>query len=161
MKAVDRTFSTVVADHGNCSVGSMTHGFATLEEVAGHDDVATLLGTGWGTEEQVPGIPVVSQRPGALTYGPLTDTPVDPDVVLVRLTARSLMFLSDAVPGLEVESKPQCHIWRSPRSTTWWRRASAACSAGCGPGCRAPRPPAPSPPVAWPSSSEPCGEPPR
>jgi len=30
--------------------------------------------------------------------------------VLVRLTAKSLMVLSDALPGLKVEGKPQCHI---------------------------------------------------
>ena len=28
--ALDRTFSTVAADHGNCSVGSVTHGFGPL-----------------------------------------------------------------------------------------------------------------------------------
>ena len=31
-------------------------------------------------------------------------------MVLVRLTAKSLMVLSDAVPGLRIEGKPQCHI---------------------------------------------------
>jgi uncharacterized protein (DUF169 family) len=58
----------------------------------------------------IPGIPVVAERPGAITYGPLADTPVDPDVVLVRLTAKSLMVLADALPGLRIEGQPQCHI---------------------------------------------------
>jgi len=40
MKAADRTFGTVAEDHGNCSVGSVTHGFKTLDEVAGNSDVA-------------------------------------------------------------------------------------------------------------------------
>jgi hypothetical protein len=31
-------------------------------------------------------------------------------VVLLRLTAKSLMVLSDALPGLRIEGKPQCHI---------------------------------------------------
>ena len=35
MKAADRTFGTVAEDHGNCSVGSLTHGFKTLDEVGG------------------------------------------------------------------------------------------------------------------------------
>jgi uncharacterized protein (DUF169 family) len=110
MRATDRTFTTEAADHGNCSVGSWTHGFLTMEEAAGNADVATLLETGWVTMEMVPRIPVVTTRPGAVTYGPLAETPVDPDVVLVRLTAKSLMVLSDALPGLKVEGKPQCHI---------------------------------------------------
>jgi uncharacterized protein (DUF169 family) len=110
MKAVDRTFATVPEDHGNCSVGSLTHGMKTLEEVAGNSDVASLLESGWVTEEMLPSIPAVPERPAAVTYGPLADTEVDPDVVLIRLTAKSLMILSDALPGLQVEGKPQCHI---------------------------------------------------
>ncbi len=110
MKAVEKTFSTVAEDHGNCSVGSLTHGFKTLEEVAGNSDVAALLDTGWVTMDVVPHIPVVHHRPGAVTYGPLAETPVDPDVVFLRVTARQLMVLSDAVPALRIEGKPQCHI---------------------------------------------------
>jgi uncharacterized protein (DUF169 family) len=110
MKATDRTFSTVAADHGNCSVGSLTHGFKTFDEVAGNSDVAVALESGWVTMEDVPRIPVVAERPGAVTYGPLAETPVDPDVVFLRLNAKQLMVLSDAVPGLRIEGKPQCHI---------------------------------------------------
>jgi uncharacterized protein (DUF169 family) len=110
MRGVESTFTTVAADHAGCSVGSVTHGFKAIDEVAGNDDVAALLDSGWVTPDMVPQIPVVTERPGAVTYGPLADTPVDPDVVLVRLTAKSLMVLSDAVPGLRIEGKPQCHI---------------------------------------------------
>jgi len=110
MKAADRTFSTVAEDHGNCSVGSLTHGFKTLDEVAGNSDVATLLDSGWVTMDVVPEIPTVSAKPGAVTYGPLAETPVDPDVVLLRINGKQLMVLSDAMPGLRVEGKPQCHI---------------------------------------------------
>ena len=110
MKGTERTFTTAPEDHGNCSVGSMTHGLATMDEVSGRADIAALLDAGWITEDMIPGIPVVRDRPGAITYGPLADTPVDPDVILVRLTAKSLMVLSDALPGLRVEGKPQCHI---------------------------------------------------
>jgi uncharacterized protein (DUF169 family) len=110
MKGVERTFTTAPEDHGNCSVGSMTHGLAAMDEVAGRADIAALLDSGWITEDMIPEIPVVRDRPGAITYGPLADSPVDPDVVLVRLTAKSLMVLSDALPDLRIEGKPQCHI---------------------------------------------------
>ena len=36
--------------------------------------------------------------------------PIDPDVVFLRVTGRQLMVLSDAIPGLRIEGKPQCHI---------------------------------------------------
>lgn len=110
MKSTARTFSTVPADHGNCSVGSVTHGMKTLDEVASNGDVAALLDCNWVTMEVVPLIPVVTQKPAAVTYGPLAETTRDPDVVMLRLTGRQLMVLSDALPGLRVEGKPQCHI---------------------------------------------------
>jgi len=110
MHAAESTFSTVAADHGNCSVGSLTHGFKTLDEVAGNSDVAALLETGWVTMDVVPQIPVVTEKPGAVIYGPLAESPIDPDVVLLRLNAKQLMVVSDAVPGLRIEGKPQCHI---------------------------------------------------
>lgn len=110
MESVGRTFGTVPADHGNCSVGMLTHGLATMDDVAGNDDVAALLECGWVGAEDVAGLPAVAGPVGAVTYGPLAATPVEPDVVLLRLSARSVMVLSDAVPELRVEGKPQCHI---------------------------------------------------
>ncbi|HYD09620.1 MAG TPA: DUF169 domain-containing protein [Acidimicrobiales bacterium] len=110
MKSLDTTFTTVAEDHGNCSVGSWTHGFITLEEAATRGDVGALMESGWVTMDMVPNIPFVKSKPEAITYGPLAETTVDPDVVLIRLTAKSLMVLSDALPGLRVEGKPQCHI---------------------------------------------------
>jgi uncharacterized protein (DUF169 family) len=110
MRGAERTFSTVAEDHANCSVGSVTHGFQTLDEVAGNADVAALLDAGWVTMDVVPQIPVVLDRPGTVTYGPLAETPVDPDVVLLRINGKQLMVLADALPGLRIEGKPQCHI---------------------------------------------------
>jgi len=110
IKAADRTFTTEPADHGNCSVGSLTHGLKTLEEIAGNSDVAALLETGWVTIDVVPMIPTVRDRPNFITYGPLAQTSVDPDVVFLRLNSKQAMMLSDAVPELKFEGKPQCHI---------------------------------------------------
>jgi uncharacterized protein (DUF169 family) len=110
MRAADATFTTVAEDHGNCSVGSVTHGFKTLDEVGGNSDVAALLESGWVTMDVVPQIPVVTQKPGAVVYGPLAETPIDPDVILLRVNGKQLMTISDAWPGLRIEGKPQCHI---------------------------------------------------
>jgi uncharacterized protein (DUF169 family) len=109
-KAIERTFSTVATDHANCSVGTLVHGFAQLAEVAGNSDVAALLKSGWVTMDQVPEIPTVAERPGSVTYGPLAQASAAPDVVLVRLSASQLMLMADAVPGLQIGGKPQCHI---------------------------------------------------
>ncbi|MGC9960485.1 MAG: DUF169 domain-containing protein [Acidimicrobiales bacterium] len=105
-------FATQAEDHGNCSVGRLTHGFASLDEVAGNDDVAALLASGWVTPEMVPAIPVVTQRPVVISYGRVDKMPsgVSPDVIMARVNGRQLMVLCDALPGLRIEGKPQCHI---------------------------------------------------
>ena len=126
MEGTSATFSTEAADHGNCSVGSVTHGFKTLEEVGANADVAALLESNWVTMEVVPQIPVVSERPESVVYGPLSETPVDPDVVLLRVTGRQMMVLHDAMPGLRIEGKPQCHIIAIAKE-----QGEAAASVGC------------------------------
>src|SRR5262245_42332664 len=57
--ALDRTFTTVPADHGNCSVGSLAHGLIDLDTAARRADVGALVESGWVTPEVFPAIPVV------------------------------------------------------------------------------------------------------
>lgn len=110
IEAASKTFTTTPEDHANCSVGSLTHGLKTIEEVASNGDVAAILEAGWVTLDVVPQIPVVKERPNFITYGPLQETSVEPDVVFLRINAKQAMIISDAVPGLRFEGKPQCHI---------------------------------------------------
>src|SRR3954454_4404382 len=95
--ALDRTFATRPEDHGNCSVGSLTHGLIALETAATRADVGALVDSGWVTPEIFPLIPVVATRPESITYGPLADPTTPPDVVLVRTNARGVMTLDDAL----------------------------------------------------------------
>ena len=110
VEARDKTFATVGEDHGNCSVGSLTHGFKTLEEAATGADVAALVESEWVTPDVFPHIPTIAEKPGFVTYGPLAEAPSVPDVVFVRLNGKQAMMLHDAWPELRVEGKPQCHI---------------------------------------------------
>jgi uncharacterized protein (DUF169 family) len=110
VRAAERSFTTAPEDHGNCSVGRYTHGLASLEDVGGNDDVAALLESGWVDAEAVGAIPAISARSEVITYGPVADAAVIPDVVLLRVNGRQMMVLSDAMPGLRIEGKPQCHI---------------------------------------------------
>ncbi len=110
MRATTSSFSTTAADHANCSVGSYTHGFLTLEEAASKDDVCAVLESGWVDQAAVMGLPRVAEKPDAVVYGPLAHTSAPPDVVLVRIGGFALMTLKDALPDLRIEGKPQCHI---------------------------------------------------
>ena len=103
-------FATTAEDHGNCSVGSLTHGFKSVAEIAHNADVAALCETGWVTPEAVAKIAVVREASKYIVYGPLRDVPVEPSVVLLRLNGKQQMLLHDAWPSLRFEGKPQCHI---------------------------------------------------
>ena len=125
-RAEEAAFTTEAADHGNCSVGSVTHGLKTAEEVAGNSDVAALVESGWAPPQLLDVLPAVSGRPTHVTYAPLAATAVEPDVVMIRLNAKQLMVLSDALPDLRIEGKPQCHIVPMARESQ-----TVAASVGC------------------------------
>ena len=74
----------------------------------------------------LPGIAVVAERPETVTYGPLAETPINPDVVLIRVDGQQLMVLVDALPGLRIEGKPQCQIVALAKE-----QGRVAVSAGC------------------------------
>lgn len=110
MHGAKRSFATAPEDHGNCSVGSYTHGLLPLEAAAGKDDVRALLDSGWVDESAVAQVPAVRDAPGAIVYGPLAEAPDVPDVVFLRVNGKQAMMLKDAWPSLRHEGKPQCHI---------------------------------------------------
>lgn len=126
IKGTTESFSTVAADHANCSVGSFTHGFLTLEEAASKDDVCAVLESGWVDVASVQALPRVSRKPEAVVYSPLAGAVVAPDVVFLRVNGFGLMTLKDAIPSLRIEGKPQCHIIAIAKE-----QGEAAASVGC------------------------------
>jgi uncharacterized protein (DUF169 family) len=109
MHANDYTFDTVAEDHGNCSVGRFTHGFAEAADILDKNDVAALLDVGWVTMEAFGGVATLSRRPKGVRYGPLSEAKSMPDVVLLRVSPRQMMEINDAVE-VEWSGKPQCQI---------------------------------------------------
>ncbi len=126
IEATQGVFATEAADHGNCSVSLLTHGFKTMEQIEKNADVAALCETGWVTPEAVARIAVVRERPTSVIYGPLRDMPVEPSVILLRLNGKQQMLLHDAWPELRFEGKPQCHIIPIAKE-----RGEIAVSVGC------------------------------
>ncbi len=110
IKGETRTFATAPADHFNCSVGSVTHGLKKLEEVLGNEDVQSMLECEWVTPAEAMSLPVVKERHDNIIYGPLADTPVDPDVILLRINGFQAMVIHDAFGEMDIVGKPQCHI---------------------------------------------------
>jgi uncharacterized protein (DUF169 family) len=126
MRGTERNFTTVPEDHGNCSVGTLTHGLAGLRDVASKADVGELLDSGWISMDTIPSIPTVSEPASFITYGPLDDFPLYPEVVFLRINPEQLMVLTDALGDIDIGGKPQCHIVASAKE-----RGRVAVSFGC------------------------------
>jgi uncharacterized protein (DUF169 family) len=111
-----RTFFTVPSDHYNCAIGSYTHSIPLPKERAKEleDTLGFMAGLGYLRMEEVPGIPVLPSTPGVVVYGPLGDTPVDPDVVLFWGPASRVMLLQEAAlragvaANLNTLGRPTC-----------------------------------------------------
>jgi uncharacterized protein (DUF169 family) len=85
-----------------------------------------VLESGWVDEAAVRALPTVAAKPGRVVYGPLADSQTDPDVVLLRINGLALMTLRDAIPDLQIEGKPQCHIVAMAKE-----QGAVAASVGC------------------------------
>lgn len=119
------TFDTAVEDHGNCSVGSYTHGFVEAGDILDKSDVGALLDVGWVTMEAFSGVAALHSRPTGVRYGPLSEATAVPDVVLLRVSPKQMMAINDAVE-VEWSGKPQCQIL--PRAA---EKGVIAASMGC------------------------------
>ena len=98
LAAEGKVFYTEATDHYNCPVGSYTHGVelpaartAELQQVIG-----TFVSLQYIKMEEVATLPRRTEAFGVAVYAPLAESPVDPDVVLVRGTARQIMLVAEA-----------------------------------------------------------------
>lgn len=98
LAAQGRTFYTEPGDHYNCPVGAHTHRIELAPDRAHDwpDTLGTMTGLGYLKMEEVPGIPVLKETPKFILYAPLSETPVDPDVVLLAAVPGNPMLLEEA-----------------------------------------------------------------
>jgi len=96
--AAGQVFYTVPSDHYNCPIGSYTHNIALPPEREAEltGTLGLMVDVGYIKMEEVPSVPRLASTPAATVYAPLSQTPVDPDVVIVAGTPRHLMLLHEA-----------------------------------------------------------------
>ena len=98
LAAGGQVFYTVPSDHYNCPVGSYTHNIALpAEREAELTGMLGLMeGIGYIRMEEVPGVPRLPTTPAVAVYAPLSETPVNPDVILIAGTPANLMLLHES-----------------------------------------------------------------
>jgi uncharacterized protein (DUF169 family) len=107
-EAATRVFATVAANHDLCSIGMYTHnleiGPAQQKDLG--DALKVFGDLGYVRAEDIPQIPVLQQKASVVVYGPLAQTPVAADVVLLFVRADQTLILSEASQQLEGGQPP-------------------------------------------------------
>jgi uncharacterized protein (DUF169 family) len=116
--AAGDVFFTTADDHKSCPVGAHTHNVALSpgeqQELMGL--VQTMVGLSYIKMEDVPRIPTRKTPLRVAVYSPLDETPVAPDVVLIRGNAKQLMLLAEAAQAAGVAGtnaamgRPTCAV---------------------------------------------------
>jgi len=128
-----RVFATSPADHANCSIGQYTHNLDMSD--AGKADLGdalkVLADLTYVRPEDLAMLPVLAQKPKHVVYGPLAQTPCEPDVVLLFVRADQTLILSEASQQIEnglppAMGRPACAIVPQARNS-----GRSALSLGC------------------------------
>jgi uncharacterized protein (DUF169 family) len=119
-KAEESVFYAPAEAHYNCPIGAMVMGFDLTQEVESNLGTAVELmcSVSYLGADEPAHIPTVKKHKNGIVYGPLGEFPLEPDAVLLWVTSRQAMLLSEAVGNSK---------WmESGAKTTYGRPACAA-----------------------------------
>lgn len=132
-QAARQVLITLPRDHRFCTIGMHTHNLemTPAEQADLRDALELFAGIGYLLPEEIPGIPVLEERPACVLYAPLGVTPVAPDVVLLFVQPNQALLLAEACQAADRGAVPA--IGRPACALVPMVRASgrAAMSLGC------------------------------
>ncbi|MCB1745285.1 MAG: DUF169 domain-containing protein [Gammaproteobacteria bacterium] len=107
--AASGPFHTVARDHALCAIGVYTHNLAGAP--ADYPaELKTVLGVldemEYARPDDVARVPVLERSPRYVTYAPLDQTPMPPDVVLLFAHARQGLVITEATQQVEPDAPP-------------------------------------------------------
>jgi uncharacterized protein (DUF169 family) len=98
LAADGKVFFTEAEDHLNCPIGAYTHGVEVPPDKARELEatVGIMVQLEYIRMGEVSAIPRMNSPFKVAVYAPLSESPCEPDVVLVRGTAKQIMLLAEA-----------------------------------------------------------------
>lgn len=116
-RAEHGTFYAAADQHFNCPVGSMVMGFelpaAINEQLGGL--VQSMCDAKYLSMDEAAKIPSVARHSAGIVYGPLSEFPLDPDLVVMWVDVAQAMLYSEAAgraawtnAPMEVSGRPGC-----------------------------------------------------
>ncbi len=133
-RATRGTFATSAPDHELCAIGVHTHALAEPSpSLAGElqRTLAVMADLDYVRPDEVAGIPALRTPVRHVVYGPLADSPRDPDVVLLFADGRQGLIVAEAAARIDggvapALGRPACAIVAQAVNT-----GRAALSMGC------------------------------
>jgi len=106
--AAHASFATSSGDHSTCAIGVYTHNLeSSPAQQTDLADALTVFGDlGYVRPEDLPLIPVLASRSKYVTYAPLSQSPLPPDVVLLFANSNQTLVLSEAAQQVEGGTPP-------------------------------------------------------
>lgn len=107
-EAENHTFYASLDRHLHCAIGAMVMGFPLPGEVSAQlgEVISAMAECGYLSPEEVAAIPVVPKGHVGIVYGPLSQTPRTPDLVLLWASAKQAMLCSEAAGSAAWTSDP-------------------------------------------------------
>jgi len=115
-QAEKELFAAQDADHMNCPIGAMVMGFElTPEAKEGLQRGLTMMcEVGYVKPEEAQQIPALAKKGKAMLYGPLSNFPVVPEVVVIWLQPAQAMLLREATGDAEWKSDVSSKVFGRP-----------------------------------------------
>ena len=135
-KAESQVFYAPAQQHANCPIGMLTMGLSMPDDVRNNlmDAVRLMTSCGYLAMEEAEKIPSIAKEKVGIVYGPLSDMPLEPDLVLLWLTPRQAMLYAEAAGSCRwTESTPTAVLGRPACAAlpVAWRQGRPALSLGC------------------------------
>jgi uncharacterized protein (DUF169 family) len=119
-RAESAVFYATAAQHFRCPVAAMVMGFEMPDDAKAElmGLVGVMVEGGYLGADEATRIPTLPRPRAGVVYGPLQDFPIEPDAIVLWLTPRQAMLMSEASGA--------CHWMGSTPAATLGRPACAA-----------------------------------
>lgn len=107
-EAATASFTTTARDHELCAIGVHTHNLqaSPAQQKDLMDALKVFADLGYVRPEDIPLIPVLKNQAKYVTYTPLSEASLSPDVVLLFVRADQTLLLSEATQQIESDHAP-------------------------------------------------------
>jgi Uncharacterised ArCR, COG2043 len=127
------TFATSAPDHSRCAIGCYTHNLpsSTSQKADLNDTLEIFRELGYVRPQDLALVPVLHLQPKYIVYGPLAQSLLAPDIVILFVDAKQTLLLCEATQQVEQQNspamgRPACAVIAQVMNT-----GHAALSLGC------------------------------